>query len=192
MRSVFPYKCKHTGRITDANIVNFAGHNVHQVDIVRDPRQPDTVPKPRQSHQHVAVLLVHERRIDAQIAGDYLARPAATERPPRLVQLLEREITKVRLQQLLHVITELHVEVALEDVALLLGHPVRVDGVRVQAVEDVDGGLAEEPRVRVIAGHHFHAQTEVAVAGEDVDGAADSQLIVVGLDIISVGWESGQ
>lgn len=190
MRAILPDESNNTGHITDLYFVNLPRHHVHQIHIIRNFGQLDAVPEPRQPHQHVTVFLVHERRVYPQVLGDGVERPARREGLPGVVHPLEGEVPEVGLHQLLDVVAELHVEVAGEDAPLLLGHLCGAHREPVQVVEDVDGGLAEE-EVGVVARHHLHAQAEVAVAREDVDGAAHPQLRLV-LDVVSVGRESGQ
>lgn len=87
--------------------------------------------------------------------------------PSRGEKERERNVTRVP-----DIVAELHVEVTVEDggAGLALLPLLR----RRHAVpEDVEGGLAEYPGLRVVTWHHPHADAQVAVAAEDVDGAAE-------------------
>lgn len=55
----------------------------------------------------------------------------------------------------------------------------------VYTTEDVDRGLSEDPAFRVVPGHDPHADAEVAVPHEDVDGLAQAQL---GLYLLTISW----
>lgn len=76
--------------------------------------QSSSLTESRHTNQHVAVVVLDERRIDAQFSGSDFQVQAASERLPRMVQLFDREVTKVRLEQLLFVVAKLHVEVTVE------------------------------------------------------------------------------
>lgn len=66
-----------------------------------------------------------------------------------------------------------HGGAALDDSAQRLRGDTVVD-----AVEDFDGGLAEQPgAVGVVAGHHAHGDAEIAEAAEEVYTSAGAQLV---------------
>lgn len=54
------------------------------------------------------------RRVDAQLLGGDFGVPAVGEGLPRTRHLFDLELAEVRLEQLLLVVAELHVEVAIE------------------------------------------------------------------------------
>lgn len=65
-------------------------------------------------------------------------------------------------------------EVSFED-----GRPPRLQFLvleMVYASENVDRGLSEHPALRVIPRHDPHADAEIAVSHENVDGLAQTQL----------------
>jgi hypothetical protein len=71
------------------------------------------------------------------------------------------------------IVAKLHVEVAVKDgsasfaVLMLFGR--HWGGI----LENVEGRLAEYPRLRIVTRHHSHTDTQVTVAAEDVHGAAE-------------------
>lgn len=190
MRPVLFDEHDDTTNIPDPNPVDLLRHSVRQINIVRDPRQLNTLTMSGQPYQHITVQIGQDKRgVYAQVTGHRLRRPAARERLPRLLHTLETEVAEVRLQQLVGVLAELHVEVALEHLTLSLRHPT-LHRVTVQVDEDLDGRLAEYPRA-LVPRHHLDAETEIAVSGEDVDGAAHLQLAVV-LGVVAVRTQNGQ
>lgn len=114
MRSILFYEHEHARNIVYTYVVHFPGDCVHDADVVGQAGQLRRVPKTGQPHQDVAVVTAYERGVDAQMPPDAFRRPASGERPPWLVHLLEVEVSEVGLQQLVHVVAKLHVEVALE------------------------------------------------------------------------------
>lgn len=54
------------------------------------------------------------RRVDAQLLGGDFGVPAVGEGLPRTIHLFDLKLPEVRLEQLLLVVAELHVEVAIE------------------------------------------------------------------------------
>lgn len=71
------------------------------------------------------------------------------------------------------IIAELHVKVALEDGSAGLALLALLRGRRRGVLEDVEGGLAKYPGLRVVTWHYSHADAQVAVAAEDVYGTAE-------------------
>jgi hypothetical protein len=68
------------------------------------------------THQYVAVLSSDEGRVDSHMPSHGCTAPARRESAPRPVQPLEGKIAEIRLQELLQVVAELHVEVPFEHV----------------------------------------------------------------------------
>ena len=180
MRPVLPDKVPHTFDVVDDHVVHLVLHHFGQAHAVRYGRQLDGVPEAREPQEHVTIITVHVGGVDAHVLGDGVRLPTPAERPPGPVQHLERVIPEVRLQQLLQVVAKLQVEVAVEDG--LLGASRGVVRDRDDVGEDVHGGLAEDPvLVALVPRHHLHADAEIAVPREDVDGVAHPELrLVVG------------
>lgn len=128
--------------------------------------------EPSDSHQHVTMFSGDKGRVDTQMASYGSFGPAAGERSPRSLQFLEREVPEVGLQQLTDVVAKLHVEIAVEDRSRLLPLPARY---RDRIPEHVQGWLAEYPGVGVVSRHHSHADAQVTVSAEDVDGTAETR-----------------
>lgn len=152
MRPELLYEHEHTVRVTNFNIVYFFGDGFVEAHVVRQPRQRNVIPEPRQPHQHVTVITVHKRGVNPQVPGDYLRGPAGGERLPRLHQALEAEVAEVGLQQLLEVVAKFHVELALEDRLPVVA--LRAEGELVQPGEEVDGRFAEDV-VAVVSWHNL-------------------------------------
>lgn len=95
-------------------------------------RQSARFAEARHPHQHIAEIFFDKLRTDAQLAGGNLKVPAAGERLPRTVQLLDGEVPEVGLEQLSLVVAELHVEIAVELAGLVLfgGQRQCVDALR--------------------------------------------------------------
>lgn len=166
--------------VADLDVVHLLGDHLRQIDVVRQSGQRDVLSEPRQSDEHVTmVVLVDEGRVDAHVLGDGLLGPAAAERAPRPVQLLDLELAEVGLEQLAQIVAELHVEVAVEDVLAATGLPLHEP---LDVREHVHGRLAEDGvEVGAVRRHDLHRDAQVTVAGEDVDGPAHLQLRVVRL-----------
>lgn len=177
VRSEFLYEIENAGNVSDGHVLDLVLNESIHLDVPRQPLQPHLIPIPGQPHQHVTVIALSEARVDPQVSGGDFRRPARRERLPRLLEPLEPEIPEVRLQQLLQVIAELHVELSVKD--RLHGEPLRPLRQNVQVRgEDVHRRLPEHPG-RVVPRDDAHAQAQVTVTGEDVHGTADFQLGIV-------------
>lgn len=64
--------------------------------------------------QRLPVIADNVRRVDSQFLRGDFGVPAVGERLPRAVHALDLKLSEVGLEQLLLVVTELHVEVAVE------------------------------------------------------------------------------
>lgn len=188
VRSVFPDEHDDAGHVAHLDVVDLSGDDVHQVHVVGHPGELRVRPEPRQPDQDVAVVFVDEGGVDAQVPGYRLRRPAPGEGQPGLVQTFEHEVTEVGLQKLLQVVAELHVEVSVE--YLFPVHPGWIDREGIDPVENVYGGLAENP-CRVVSGHHFDAEAQVPVSREDVDGPAHLEGVLIRPVILRIPYSDG-
>lgn len=75
------------------------------------------------------------------------------------------------------IIAKFHVEVAVEDGGAAFAPLTLLRWQWRRILEDVEGGLAEYPGLRIVARHHSHADAQVAVTAEDVHGAAESRTL---------------
>lgn len=119
-----------------------------------------------------------ERRVDAQLLRGHIRMPAAGKRLPRPVQPFDGEVAEVGLIQLPLVIAKFHVKITMEH-ALFLLELGRLQ--RVHVLEDVFGGLLEQPRLRVVVADHLHRNAQVPVPYEQVHSLAQPQLPVASL-----------
>ena len=171
MRSEVFDESNDAGGISDRDVLRFPEHSLVQDHRVRGTGQLLILAEPGDAHQHVTMFTGDERRVDAQVASNGRLGPAGAESSPRSLQPFEREVAEIGLQELPDVVAELHVEVSVEHRRLL---PL-FDDHRRRIPENVQCRLSEDPRVRVVSGHHSHANAEVAVTAEDVDGAAETR-----------------
>ena len=171
MRSKVFDESNHAGGISNRDVLRFPEHSLVQNHRIRGAGQLLILAEPGDTHQHVTMFTGDERRVDAQMTSNGRLGPAGAESSPRSFQPLEREVPEIGLQKLADVVAELHVEVPVEHRRLL---PLFDDhGCRIP--ENVQGRFSEDPRVRVVSGDHSHADAEVAVTAEDVDGAAETR-----------------
>lgn len=180
VRSVFFYELDDARNVAYFDLGQLLGDGLDQLDVVRQMVETNTFAETREAHQDVAVVAVHEGGVDAEIPGHQFGHPASGERAPRPLEPFETEVPEVGLQELAEIVAELEVEVPVED-DLPADVLPRVRDEVVDVLEDVNGRLAEEPRlVRVVEPRHdLHADAEVPEAVEDVDGPAGLQLVVV-------------
>lgn len=167
------------GRVAESDLVHVAGDGVLEGDLVGGEGlslgHGGDLAVAGDPDEDVAVVPAHVARVDPQIPGQHRLGPGAGERLPRPLQPLHREVPEVRLQQLLHVLAELHVEVPVERRRRVVAFLRALFGGDIS--EDVGGGLTEDPgAVGVISRDDPHADSHVAEAGEDVDGAAHVEL----------------
>lgn len=136
MRSKLRHKLNRFRRIAWLHALNFSGDVFMQHLIGWDRlHQSSGLTEAGNANQHITVVAFDERRIDAQFACrhfwlpvenrnfvnnpshmwnwcDYI--PAAGECLPRILKTFNGEVAEVGLEQLLLVIAELHVEVAMK------------------------------------------------------------------------------
>jgi len=71
------------------------------------------------------------------------------------------------------IVTELHVEVSFEDGGASLALLALLRRHRRGILEDVEGRFAKYPGLCVVTWHYPHADAQIAIAAEDIDGAAE-------------------
>lgn len=160
VRPVFPNEVCYTGGIAYSGLVNSFIHHVFHWYVVWEIFQLGCLSVSGDPDEHVAVVAGDVAGVDAEVARRDVRRPARRERAPWTLQSLKAEVPEVGLQQLLEVVAELHVEVAVEQRGGARARRLRARRV----AEHAYGGLAEHPALRVVARDDSHADAEVAIS----------------------------
>lgn len=174
MRAEVTDKPNNARGVPDGHVLRSPEYSFVKDHRLRGPGQSLILPDPRDPHQYIAMIPGDEGGVDPQVFRDRRLRPTPGERPPRSLEPLERKVPEVCLQQLSDIIAELHVKVPVEDRggSALLPLPVQQRG---RVPENVQGRLPEYPCLRVVPGHHSHADRQVTVTAEDVHGAPETR-----------------